>query len=95
LGNQEGASIIWSDYVRYRAALRGFAPEKIDHILRYSEERYFDTMSRRSIVIGWHDDTLVLVPYKEMENMIMPVTIHATTRQQVNFRLKTGRFIHG
>lgn len=30
---------------------------------------------------------------QECENTITPITIHTTTRQQIRFRLKTGRFI--
>lgn len=40
------------------------------------------------------DDQLVLIPYELRENEIRPITIHATTRQQINFQLKTGRFIY-
>lgn len=87
-------SIIWSDYIKYRANLRGFELVKIENILRYSVERYFDTTTRRRIAVGRHEDLLVIVPYEEAGNTITPVTIHATTRQQINFRLKTGRFVH-
>jgi hypothetical protein len=73
--------------------LRGFELEKIEKILRYSVERYFDTGTRRMIAVGKHDNRMVMVPYEEKEDTITPVTIHATTRQQINFRLKTGRFV--
>ena len=87
--------IRWSDYLKYRAELRGFELAKIEHILRYSGERYFDTVTRRMISVGRHDDILVIVPYEELENTLVPITIHATMRQQINFRLKTGRLING
>ncbi|MEW6214421.1 MAG: hypothetical protein AB1478_04335 [Nitrospirota bacterium] len=80
--------------MKYRAELRGFELSKIENILRHSGERYFDTATRRLIVVGKHDDRLVIIPYEKHENEIIPVTIHATTRQQINFRLKTGRFIY-
>jgi hypothetical protein len=38
-------------------------------------------------------EQLVLIPYEQNENKITPITIHTTTRQQIRFRLKTGRFI--
>jgi len=94
LGSPEKLKIIWSEYMKYRAELRGFDLRKIEDILRYSEERYFDTITRRMIVAGRHDERLVLIPYDKKKNEIMPVTIHATTRQQIKFRLKTGRFIN-
>ena len=92
--NSEQPSIIWSDYIKYKADLRGFELTTMENILRYSGEKYYDTITRRMIAIGRHDEHLVMVPYEEKGNAIIPVTIHATTRQQINTRLKTGRFIH-
>ena len=91
--NPEKSTVAWSGYLRYRADLRGFEPAKIEKILRFSVERYFDTITRRMISVGKHDDRLVIVPYEEKEDTTTPVTIHVTTRQQINFRLKTGRFV--
>ena len=86
--------IIWTDYMEYRARLRGFDLAKIEHIVRYSGERYFDTVTGRLIAVGRIDGLLVIVPCDTSQGSITPVTIHATTRQQINFRLKTGRFIN-
>ena len=86
--------IIWTDYMKYRARLRGFDLAKIEHIVRYSGERYFDTVTGRLIAVGRIDDLLVIIPCDTDQGSITPVTIHATTRQQINFRLKTGRFIN-
>ena len=94
LETPEKFSIVWTDYIKYRADLRGFELKEVEDILRYSGERYFDTVTRRLIVVGKHDDRLVLIPCEKKENEITPVTIHATSRQQIDFRLKTGRFIH-
>ncbi len=95
MGNPEQISIIWSDYIKYRIDLRGFDFKKVESILRYSDERYFDYVTQRRIVIGRHDKQLVMIPYEQSEEKINPITIHATTRQQINFRLKTGRLKHG
>lgn len=94
MGDTEESIIVWSDYLKYRAELRGFELSKIENILRHSGERYFDTATRRLIAVGKHDDILVMIPYEKQGNEITPVTIHASTRQQVKFRQKTGRFIH-
>jgi len=94
LGSPKKIKIIWSEYMRYRAKLRGFELKKIEDILRYSEERYFDTITRRLIVVDRHDERLVLIPYEKKKNEVIPITIHATTRRQIKFRLKTGRFVH-
>ncbi len=85
---------IFSDYIKYKAASRGFSLEQIEQILMYSEERYFDTVTHRMIAIGKHDNRVVMIPYEITADALTPVTIHATTRQQIKFRLKTGRFIH-
>ena len=86
------SSIIWTEYLQYRAALRGFDLAKLEHVIRHSDERYFDTETRMSVVVGRHDRQLVLIPYDVVSDAITPVTVHAITRQQINFRLRTGRF---
>ncbi|WP_330204860.1 hypothetical protein [Cyanobacterium sp. Dongsha4] len=86
-------NIIWSDYIKYRAKLRGFNLDKIEEILRFSTERYYDIETNRLIVVGKHEQTLVIIPYDDYNDNIQPITIHATSRQQIKFRLKTGRFI--
>jgi hypothetical protein len=89
-----GKKIIWTKYMDYRIKLRGFEKMKIEEIVKYSPERYYDTINHRRIAVGKHDELLVLIPYDETEDSIAPVTVHAITRQQINFRLKTGRFTH-
>jgi len=84
-------TIVWTDYLKYRAKLRKFDLAKIENIIRYSPERYYDMATGRRIVVGKHDNTLVMIPYEADENSITPVTIHVTTRRQINFRIKTGR----
>jgi hypothetical protein len=84
--------IIWTDYLRYRAELRGFDLAEVERILRFGEERYLDTITGRNVAVGRHGRLLVVVPYDAIGDDIIPVTIHATTRQQVNFRVKSGRF---
>ncbi len=86
-------NIIWTDYFRYRAERRCFDLALIEDILRFSGERYYDVETNRAIVIGKHNDQLVLIPYEQDEDSVTPITIHATTRQQLRFRLTTGRFI--
>ena len=84
--------IVWTEYMKYRVKLRGFDLAKIKHIARYSTEHYYDIATQRLVVVGRHDKMLVLVPYECEDDKITPVTIHATTRQQINFRLKMGGF---
>lgn len=78
--------------MRYRAALRGFDLDKIEDIVRYSTERYFDTDTGRSIVIGNHDKKLVMIAYERDQALVIPITVHTTTRQQIQFRIRTRRY---
>jgi hypothetical protein len=36
--------IIWTSYLSYRSAQRGFDLDLIENILRFSSERYFDIL---------------------------------------------------
>ena len=86
--------IAWTDYLRYRAELRGFDLAHIEEIVRYSNERYMDNATGRLVAVGKHMQQLVMVPYETEEDVIRPVTVHATTRTQIEARIKSGRFAH-
>jgi hypothetical protein len=87
-------TIVWTEYMRYRAGLRGFDLARIEDIVRHSPEQYFDIATGRRVAVGRHDHLLVIVPYEMSESTITPITVHTTTRQQINFRLRTGRFVY-
>jgi uncharacterized DUF497 family protein len=73
--------------------LRGFDSGKLEDVLRYAKERYLDTATSRMIAVGKHDRRLVLLAYEVTgDNEITPVTVHSTTRQQVSYRVRSGRF---
>jgi hypothetical protein len=86
--------IIWTDYLKYRARLRSFDLAEIEQVVKHSSERYFDTETRRLVIVGRVGDGLAVIPCDTTQDTITPVTIHVTTRQQINFRLKTGRFVN-
>ena len=86
--------ITWTDYLKYRAALRGFELDKLEVIIRHSTERYLDTETGRHVVIGRHNLQLVMIAYDIENDTMIPVTVHTITRQQIRFRLNTRRFIH-
>lgn len=86
--------IIWTDYLKYKAKLRKFDLGKIENIIKYSSERYSDMVTGRRIVVGQHDNILVMIPYEANGSSITPITIHVTTRRQINFRIKTRRLIN-
>ena len=84
--------VVWTAYLQHRARLRGFDLAEIERIVRFSEERYFDTLTQRTVVIGRNREQLLLVAYEQKQETIIPITVHVTTRQQVVFRLRTGRY---
>lgn len=87
--------IIWTEYMRYRVELRGFDLAKVEEIVRFSTERYVDRVTGREVVVGRHDESLVVIPYETSGEDITPVTVHRTTRQQISSRVKSGRYVHG
>lgn len=87
--------IIWTDYFKYKVGLRGFNLSRIEEILRYSTERYYDTATDRLVVVGKDANILIMIPHEiQQETTIVPITVHATSRQQITYRVKNGRFQH-
>lgn len=78
----------------YPARLRGFDLAAVESILRFSGERYTDTATGRSVAVGRDGHRLVMVPYERKEDDLTPVTVHVTTRQQINSRVRSERFRH-
>jgi hypothetical protein len=56
--------IIWTDYMRYRARLRGYSLDEVEKIVRFSAERYVDEATARHLVVGRHGGSLVLIPFE-------------------------------
>ena len=88
----EETQIQWSDYMLYRVKERGYEAAKVEEIIRHSAQRYTDTESGRTVIVGRHDEVLVLIPIETDGSTIIPITVHATTRQQIRSRLQSGRF---
>jgi hypothetical protein len=88
----EEVTIVWTDYMKYRLNLRGYNLTTVEQIVRFSSERYTDTVTMRLVAIGRHNNLIVMIPYELKGRTLTPITIHATTRQQINSRIKSGRF---
>ena len=88
----EEATIVWTEYMKFRLGLRGYDHATVEQVLRYSSERYVDTATGRVVVIGRHEKLIVMIPYELKGHTMTPVTIHATSQQQINSRIKSGRF---
>jgi hypothetical protein len=91
---QKGMEIRWTSYLQFRANLRGFDLNALEGILRNSSERYTGAATGRRVAIGKHGNTLVAIPDDQNQDVIVPVTVHTTSRQQVTYRLKSGRFVY-
>ena len=81
----------WTAYLQHRASVRGLSIALLEEILRHSEERYRDNETGRLIAIGRHSGQLVMIPYEFESGVVTPVTVHSTSRQQIRFRLQSGR----
>lgn len=88
------SDVVWTEYLQYRAELRGFDLKRLERIIRHSSERYFDTETERMIVVGRHNKLLVMIPYEIDGDTVVPITIHSITRQQIRFHLQSGRLIN-
>ena len=86
--------IVWTAYMAYRLKLRGFNAADVETCVRYSTERYSDTVTGRRIAVGHCGSGLIMVAYECAEDRLTPITVHATSRQQINARVTTGRFTH-
>ncbi len=60
----EEATIVWTEYMKYRLSLRGYDLATVEQILRYSSERYVDTVTGRVVAIGRHEKLIVMIQYE-------------------------------
>jgi hypothetical protein len=72
----EQTEIRWSEYMLYRMKERGYEAPKLEEIIRHSAERYTDTESGRTVVVGRHEELLVLIPIETEGSTIVPITVH-------------------
>lgn len=93
--NSDSMQFVWTDYFKFRASSRGFDLSKIENIVRYSVERYYDNITGRRIAIGKHNRKLVMIAYESIHTSLTPITIHAIARQQIRYRIRTGRYTNG
>jgi hypothetical protein len=78
--------IVWTEYLQYRAELRGFDPTRLERIIRHSSERCVVSDTKRMIVDGRRSMRLAMIPYEVDVDNIIPETVHPITRLQIRFR---------
>ena len=81
-------------YFRDRCRARQYTSERILEILRTSTERYYDHESGRMVKIGIHVKDLVIVVYDQDNNVVTPVTVYETSRQQIRSLINEGRLAY-
>lgn len=63
---------------------------------KFSDAVPSDTMTlllERLVVVGKDSKVMIMIPYEaDEESTITPITIHATNRQQIRYRVKSGRY---
>lgn len=64
------STIVWTYYLQHRAQLRSFDLAAIEHIIRHSSERYFDTETGRTVVVGRDGKQLLMIPYEIADEII-------------------------
>jgi len=83
-------NIHFTEYLQYRAKIRGFDLKQLEDILRYSPERYYDTETGRSIVVGKYQDKLILIPYEKNKSNITPILVKAAELNPASACLLAG-----
>lgn len=64
--------IRWSEYLKYRARLRGYDLSKLEQILIHSTERYLDNETHRTVIVGRHEKQLVMIPCDLEDDEVTP-----------------------
>ena len=88
------STIKWTEYMLYRSRLRGFDLAEVERVLRHSTERYVDTVTGSLVAVGRSGTQLIMVPYVCEGKVLTPITVHTTSRQQINVRVRSERFKH-
>lgn len=90
--------IHYSDYFRYRMQFRRIPEGVPEQIFLHATERYFDTETQRNVAVhrvrlGRRRRAQMMLAYEEYANHVEFVTIHKINRREINFRIRTGRWI--
>ncbi len=90
--------IRFTEYFRERLRLRNVPETIVRKILTESTERYFDVETLRFVAVarasfGRKGARLLMVAYEQEGDILTAVTIHDVTRQQVQARVESARWI--
>lgn len=90
--------IRYSDHLRFKLRVREI-PERIpEWIYRESRQRYYNHHSLRRIAVMevryFQRRTLMMIAYDHLPDHVEIVTIHPITQDQIQDRLRTGRWTY-
>ena len=96
--NSTWKEIHYTDYFRYRMQFRRIPDGVPEQIFLHAIERYFDTETQRNIAVhqirlGRGRRAQIMLAYEEYDDYVEFVTIHKIKRREINFRIRTGRWI--
>lgn len=88
----------YSDHLRFRIRVRGIPEPMPEQIYRESKQHYYNHHTLRHIAIMEvhyrQRRTLMMIAYDQMPDHVEIITIHPITRDQIQERLRTGRWTH-
>ncbi|MBI2355651.1 MAG: hypothetical protein HYV13_00405 [Candidatus Doudnabacteria bacterium] len=88
--------IIYSPHLEFRLKLRQIPKSLVKRIFRTSSERYFDTLTRKYIVVSQvkykNQMREMAVIYEMHENQVVLITIHPLKFSQKLNRIKSERW---
>ncbi|MFW6240093.1 MAG: DUF2283 domain-containing protein [Thermodesulfobacteriota bacterium] len=81
--------IQWTEYMKYRLSLRNFDMVQVEDLLRYSNERYWDSMNHRRVAIGRCDKrwSLSLTIRRERLSFQLPSMQRTGNKSNIESRL--------
>ncbi len=91
--------LVYTNHLKTRLAQRGIAVAIVKEIFDKAQERYFDNLRKRHIVIARvrYEGKLrkVLAAYDKIGKIVEVITVHPISDKQITQRLNSGRWIKG
>lgn len=88
----------YSDHLRFKMQVREIPEQMPERIYRESKQRYYNHHSlRRIAVMEVHHKqrrTWMMIAYDQTSDYAEIITLHPVTKDQIQERLRTGRWTH-
>jgi hypothetical protein len=91
--------VTYSKHLRFKMQQRAIPDSPPERIYRESTQRFYNHHSLRQIavleVLYRQHRALMMIAYDQMPEEAEIITIHPITRDQIQDRLRNGRWTHG